>query len=64
MFLCISVTVGHETVMGKVTFFAEQSRESQGFDFKEDYLFLDELLNTKSRVSLSVNLYLVQVELT
>ena len=52
------VTIGHETVMGKVLFFGSQSPPKEEFDFETEYPFMEELLDTKLQVSLYNNRYL------
>ncbi|XP_043934469.1 selenocysteine-specific elongation factor [Protopterus annectens] len=51
------ITVGHETVMGKVTFFSKPVREtekgqtSNRFDFEKEYLYQDEYLSKDTRLA-------------
>ena len=45
-----SVTIGHETVMGKATFFSGQPPTNQRFDFEGEYPYLNELTDTKTQV--------------
>lgn len=47
-----AVTIGHETVMGRATFFSGVPPVDQQFDFDREYPFLEELTDTKTQVSL------------
>lgn len=54
MELYFPVTIGHETVMGKVMFFGGVAQESQQFDFEAEYPFLEELMDNKVPASVSI----------
>ena len=50
------ITMGHETVMGKVSFFGrhdpvQESDSSSNFDFSLDYLFQDELQGSETKAA-------------
>lgn len=48
-----AVTIGHETVMGKATFFGGVPPVNQQFDFEGEYPFLEELVDCTTKVNLS-----------
>ena len=45
------VTIGHETVMGKATFFSGVPPVNQQFDFTGEYSFLEELKESRTQVA-------------
>jgi selenocysteine-specific elongation factor len=45
------VTIGHETVMGKATFFSGPLPVNREFDFEAEYPFLEELPDSKTKVA-------------
>ena len=51
--LC-AVTIGHETVMGKATFFSGTVPVKGEFDFEHDYPFLEELPDGMTLVTTSL----------
>ena len=51
--LYFPVTIGHETVMGKVMFFGTVRQESHQFDFEAEYAFLEELMDNKALVRIT-----------
>ena len=51
-FVC-AVTVGHETVMGKATFFTGALPVNGEFDFEAEYPFLEELPDRKTQVTVN-----------
>lgn len=58
-FMCtvifLAVTIGHETVMGRATFFSGVPPVNQQFDFDKEYPFLEELTGTKTQVGLLIH---------
>ena len=45
-----AVTIGHETVMGKATFFSGPLPVNREFDLEAEYPFLEELPDSKTKV--------------
>ena len=44
--LVLPVTIGHETVMAKTTFFGCEGAAGEGFDFTREYAFQEQLLDS------------------